>query len=69
MFYTFDPNMVRHLKDKLNQHTVYSALRNLENLRRFMAHHIFSVWDFMSLVKYLQSKIAPTHALWERGQG
>lgn len=64
MSYTFDPNVVRHLRDKLNQHPIYSALRNLEDLRRFMAHHIFSVWDFMSLVKYLQSKIAPTQVPW-----
>lgn len=64
MSYTFDPNVVSHLKDKLNQHPVYSGLRNLEDLRRFMTHHIFSVWDFMSLVKYLQSKIAPAQIPW-----
>ena len=29
-----------------------------------MEHHIYSVWDFMSLIKYLQYEVAPTNFPW-----
>jgi hypothetical protein len=38
----------------LNQHPLYAAVQSIEDLRVFMAHHIYSVWDFMSLLKALQ---------------
>jgi hypothetical protein len=35
-----------------------------------MAHHVYSVWDFMSLIKTLQARLAPTHTPWApRGSG
>ena len=40
------------------------AVESLEDLRCFMEHHIYSVWDFMSLIKYLQQQIAPTTYPW-----
>lgn len=60
----FNFEVINPLLDKLNRHPVYGALRNREDLRRFMAHHVYSVWDFMSLVKYLQNKIAPSQFPW-----
>jgi Protein of unknown function (DUF3050) len=60
----FNPEVINPLLDKLNRHPVYGALRNREDLCRFMAHHVYSVWDFMSLVKYLQNKIAPSQFPW-----
>jgi len=52
------------LRVKLDHHPVYGALRTLDDLRRFMQHHIYSVWDFMSLVKTLQCAIAPVRVPW-----
>lgn len=60
----FNLNVVTTLLEKLNEHPVYAALRDLEDLRRFMACHVFSVWDFMSLVKYLQRELAPADFPW-----
>jgi hypothetical protein len=43
---------------------VYEAVEDKETLSIFMQHHIYSVWDFMSLVKYLQNYIAPATIPW-----
>jgi hypothetical protein len=59
---------IRPLQEELNGHPIYESLRSVEDLRVFMRHHIFSVWDFMSLVKYMQQHIAPIQVPW-RPQG
>lgn len=59
----FDADSIAPLRDRLNSHPVY-ALRGLPDLRRFMEHHIYSVWDFMSLIKYLQQHVAPVRYPW-----
>ncbi|MBT9566963.1 MAG: DUF3050 domain-containing protein, partial [Thiobacillus sp.] len=33
----------------------------------FMQHHVYSVWDFMSLIKYLQHEVAPARWPWTPG--
>lgn len=62
---TFDVTVVDDLRHKLDTHPVYGAVRTLKDLQLFMGHHIFSVWDFMSVVKYLQNQIAPTSYPWK----
>jgi len=52
------------LTEQLNKHPVY-ALRNLDDLRHYMAHQVYSVWDFMSLIKFLQGVLAPTRYPWQ----
>ena len=56
--------VIDSLRDALDTHPVYAAVSSIEDLRCFMEHHVYSVWDFMSLIKYLQSIIAPTTCPW-----
>ena len=55
---------IESLRLKLEAHPIYAAVQTLDDLRVFMAHHVYSVWDFMSLIKYLQNEIAPARWPW-----
>lgn len=55
---------IKLLRKELAMHPVYAAVRDMDDLTLFMQHHVYSVWDFMSLVKYLQNEIAPARAPW-----
>ena len=55
---------VKRLRKNLATHPIYAAVQNMDDLSIFMQHHIYSVWDFMSLVKYLQHQIAPATTPW-----
>jgi hypothetical protein len=61
---TFNLSSIAVLREKLNNHPVYRTLSTLEDLQGFMSHHVYSVWDFMSLLKCLQHTIAPTRSPW-----
>ncbi|HXH29343.1 MAG TPA: DUF3050 domain-containing protein [Bacteriovoracaceae bacterium] len=52
------------LNDRLAQHPLYKNLDSLENLRTFMKHHVFAVWDFMSLLKGLQRRLTCVEVPW-----
>jgi hypothetical protein len=57
-------NIITSFKSRLENHSIYEAVATIDDLQCFMEHHIYSVWDFMSLIKYLQSVIAPTLYPW-----
>jgi len=62
--------IIQTFKQRLENHPVYEAVHSLEDLQVFMQHHVYSVWDFMSLIKYLQSAVAPATYPWvPRGDG
>lgn len=61
---SFDLNVVAPLREQLAQHPVYQRVSDERDLRVFMQHHVYPVWDFMSLVKYLQGVVAPTTMPW-----
>jgi hypothetical protein len=43
---------------------VYQTVQTLDDLRVFMAHDVYAVWDFMSLLKFLQHELAPSRLPW-----
>ena len=53
-----------NLQNKLENHPIYESIETQEELQCFVEHHIYSVWDFMSLVKYLQFRLAPASYPW-----
>lgn len=56
--------VIYSFKERLENHPIYEAVNSIERLRCFMEHHVYSVWDFMSLIKYLQNAVAPATYPW-----
>lgn len=59
-----EPGVSSVLRDRLDRHPIYAEVQDLSALRIFMEHHVYAVWDFMSLVKYVQGHTAPTSVPW-----
>jgi hypothetical protein len=57
-------NRLRPLKAALLNHAVYQRIDRLESLCVFMEHHVFAVWDFMSLLKALQRQVCCVEVPW-----
>lgn len=55
---------IEPLRQEIICHPVYSAIRDLEDLKIFMQYHVYAVWDFMSLLKTLQNKLSCTSVPW-----
>jgi hypothetical protein len=60
----FSAGVIAALDAKLSNHPLYTAVQTMDDLRVFMGHHVYAVWDFMSLLKYLQYRIAPAAFPW-----
>lgn len=52
------------LRQQLVDHPVYSNILTLQHLQIFMEHHVFAVWDFMSLLKSLQIQLTCVSLPW-----
>ena len=57
-------NGIEPLKENLESHPIFSKLNSLNELKVFMEHHVFAVWDFMSLLKKLQQMYVPHGSPW-----
>ena len=49
---------------ELRRHPLPQAITSIPDLRLFMEHHVFAVWDFMLLLKTLQQRLAPSGLPW-----
>jgi hypothetical protein len=52
------------LRKRVVEHTVYRHIERLADVRIFMEHHVFAVWDFMSLLKALQCQLTCVTVPW-----
>ena len=51
-------------KEQLLNHSLYKKIKTIDDLRQFQESHIYAVWDFMSLLKALQSALTCTSTPW-----
>lgn len=55
---------IEPLRQQLIQHPVYAETNNIGRLSTFMEHHVYAVWDFMSLLKALQRNLTGIDLPW-----
>lgn len=55
---------IEPLRTQIINHPIYKTVKTVDDLNLFMQHHVFAVWDFMSLLKSLQNKLTCTTLPW-----
>ena len=56
---------IQPYKDEIINHRLYKSLNSVKDIAILMEHHIYAVWDFMSLLKSLQSILTCTSSPWK----
>lgn len=53
------------IRQKLLAHPLYHNINTIENLQIFTQHHVYAVWDFMTLLKALQIRLTSVTLPWK----
>jgi hypothetical protein len=51
-------------RQAVTSHPIYRRMRQVADVTTFMEHHVFAVWDFMSLLKSLQRNLTCVDIPW-----
>ncbi len=57
-------NNITPYKNNIINHPLYKKLTGVKDIAVLMEHHVYAVWDFMSLLKALQSILTCTTSPW-----
>lgn len=55
---------IEPLRQELLNHSLYAKIHTIEDLHVFLTHHVYAVWDFMSLLKGLQIHLTSVSIPW-----
>src|SRR5690349_12034323 len=56
--------LITPARDVVVSHPLYAALDTTQAITTFMEHHVYAVWDFMSLLKSLQRQLTCVDVPW-----
>ena len=59
-----DHSSLNSWRTRITEHALYRNIKTIEDLQVFAAHHVFAVWDFMSLLKSLQQQLTCIGVPW-----
>ncbi|MFF4251234.1 DUF3050 domain-containing protein [Streptomyces sp. NPDC001663] len=57
-------SVIESARKEVTAHPIYQRINTRADMATFMAHHVFAVWDFMSLLKSLQRDLTCVDVPW-----
>src|ERR1044072_7197836 len=57
-------SVIESARKEVTAHPVYQRINSRADMATFLEHHVFAVWDFMSLLKSLQRELTCVDVPW-----